>query len=230
MSDLPDISPEPDFALGDLVFDVDSNGNERDSTHMAQPAAIARQVARRKLIDATKREELSQVIKRIPQPGETFHVVSNGKFDYFTYVPLLVDLLGGKADAYYGSTWTLCRQNAIDLLEMYDQGKLGSIAILTGLYFKRRESAVYATIVEGLAARGQRYVAFQNHAKVTLLQTQDAHLVVEGSANYTANPRLENFTVTNHEGLYEMHVEWMERALHNAKHTLRPTTGTAEEG
>lgn len=174
-------------------------------------AAQARYFAR------LRREIAAEVLPRLPGPGEIWHIVSNGKFDYFNFLPVVIDHLGGRIEHFYGSTWTMSRPNVTDLLEMYDQDKIGEIAILTGTYFKRRETAVFATLLEGLRERGQRYIAFNNHTKIMLIHQADDHIVIEGSANFTANPRLENNTVSNDFALYQFHQQWMEEVLQDAR-------------
>ena len=105
------------------------------------------------------------------------------------------------------------RANVTELLDLYDAGKVRAVAILTGTYFKRREAAVCNTLVSGLLDRGQRYRAFQNHAKVLLLAAPPDFLTIEGSANFTANPRLEQSVVTNDRELYDFHRSWFEEML-----------------
>ena len=153
----------------------------------------------------------------IPKPGESWHVVSNGRFDYWRFVPVSLQLLGRPAEALYGSTWTMSRANVRELLALYDAGKVRSVAMLTGTYFLRRESAVATTLQEGLRERGQRFRAFGNHAKVMLLAADPDYLTFEGSANFTANPRLEQNVVSNDRDLYNFHRDWMERFLEKAK-------------
>ena len=191
-----------------------ANEHPIETDAMPESALLIRKAVRRRQIQATKRKRMADIINRIPEPGETFHVVSNGTFDHFSFVPRISELMG-TVDAFYGSTWTMNRENALGLLDLYDKGRLKAVAILTGLYFKRRETAIYATVLEGLQERGQRYTAFKNHAKVSLFAgfEADTYITVEGSANYTANPRLENFTVTNDRPLFEMHQTWMEEML-----------------
>jgi hypothetical protein len=107
----------------------------------------------------------------------------------------------------------MSRSNVTELLSLFDAGAISSIAILTGTYFKRRETSVYATLLAGLQERKQRYVAFSNHAKVLLMTNGADHIVIEGSANFTANPRTEQYTMTNDADLYKFHREWMEHFL-----------------
>ena len=107
----------------------------------------------------------------------------------------------------------MSRINVQDMLEQYDSGRIAKISLLTGTYFKRRESSVYATVLQGLIERGQRFICFENHAKVLLMATPPHYLIIEGSANFTSNPRLEQYTITNDEATYRFHQSWMEEML-----------------
>jgi hypothetical protein len=37
--------------------------------------------------------------------------------------------------------------------------------------------------------------------------------IIEGSANFTANPRIEQFILSNHVGLFHFHRSWMDKIL-----------------
>lgn len=196
--------------VGDLLSgatpDLETAKNiERPQLHSRRPARTLRL--------ASKQEELEAFFTRLPAAGESLHIVSNGSFDYWCFVPVSLRLLGRAAEEFYGSTWTMNRDNVGELLTLFDKGKIKRAAVLTGTYFKRRESAVANTLIEGLRARGQRYVAFQNHAKVMLLAAPPDYLVMEGSANFTANPRLEQTVYSNDRALFDFHREWMESML-----------------
>ena len=175
--------------------------------------------ARRRYERIGKRQQLLEVIPSPPAAGESIHVIGEGLYDFWTFVPQMVDWLG-RAEEMYLSTWTTCRANVVELFELIDTGRIGAVVFLTGLYFKRRETAVYTYLVNSLRRRGPRfrYKAFANHAKVLLARgpgpaAAAAWLVCEGSANLTANPRLEQYVFTNDRGLYEFHRGWMEEAL-----------------
>lgn len=168
----------------------------------------------RKCLSAIKAEELASFFETLPAPGETIHMVSNGRFDYWLLAPRTQELIGHPC-TFYGSTWTMNRANVLQLLQLFDTGRFDQIAILTGTYFKKRESAVANTLIEGITSRRQRFLAFQNHAKVMLLgcAKSDTWISIEGSANFTANPRLEQNTVTNDRDLYRFHQTWMDDIL-----------------
>lgn len=167
---------------------------------------------RRRNLAAIKQERLEDFLV-LPEPGESIHIVSNGRFDYWNFCPVILSKTAKPARSFYGSTWTMNRANVLDLLGLYDAGKITAVSILTGTYFKRRESSVCNTLVEGLLSRGQRYRAFQNHAKVMLLEMPPDYFSIEGSANFTANPRLEQTVISNERSLWEFHRAWFEEML-----------------
>ena len=163
-------------------------------------------------------EHLKELLNELPKTNESFHVVSSGNFDFWMYIPHLIGIMGS-ADDLFVSTWTMSREVVHQIFEIFDTGKVKTISVMTGVYFKRRETAVYTTLVNGLLERKQRYVAFRNHTKLLLLsnKAKNIYLTIEGSANLTANPRAEQFILTHSKELYEFHCEWMNDMFERAK-------------
>jgi hypothetical protein len=199
----------------ELIADLDLPAldlwGETEVQTTRQPTArVLRREAKEQFRRGLKKETLKDLIPTPPAKGECFHIVSNGRFDYFTFVPLVLDWLG-TADEMWGSTWTMNRANVNDLLKFYDGGKIRQISPASGNYFLTRESAVAATILQGLRDRGQRFVTWENHSKIILLNNvaADAWFVVEGSANWTANPRTEQNILLNDRATYEFHRGWL---------------------
>ena len=201
-----------DFLIHDLLDDADT-GDPLETDYMPDSRSL-KMSAKRRFVRIHQRNGLLDVFDRLPPPGVSVHIVSGAKFDFWTFVPQIIEWIG-RTEILYCSTWTLSRPNAVELFALADEGKIGTIALLTGLYFKRRETAVYAMLLDGIRTRNGRYRAMQNHSKVMLLSDpiQDVWLAIEGSANLTGNPRLEQYVVTNDRDLYEFHRGWMEECL-----------------
>lgn len=172
-------------------------------------AKLLRRTGKKTFINATKRERIEEFIKTLPSDGETFHIVSNGRFDYYSFVSVLISKLG-VIDNFYASTWTMNRENVTDLIARFDAGQIAKITLFMGTYFKRREPSIYATILDGLTARAQRFICFENHTKIMLFESNNKFFVIEGSANFTANPRFEQNILCQSEALYRFHQDWME--------------------
>ena len=169
--------------------------------------------AKREMIKGTQKEKLTELIKKLPPPGWSYHVISNGQYDFWTFIPALAALIGRQGLFLHMSTWTMSRNNAVDMIERFDSGQFKEMTLFTGLYFKRRESAVYAKVVEAFIERKQRYLAFKNHAKIILIGDEKEKYIIEGSANFTANPRMEQYVLTRDDKLFDFHKEWMEEIL-----------------
>ena len=202
----------------DLDFDLDFNLLDQNLTGESISENLIKRTRSKKqeLLTIQKKQILKDVVKRFPAPGEYFHLVSKGTYDFYTIIPLFVEL-GGTIREFYGSTWTMNRSNVQDLLKRFDDQQILKITILTGLYFKRRESAVYASLLEGLSRRKQGFIAAKNHAKVMLINQGENFYTVEGSANFTANPRIEQYVITNNRSLYQFHQSWMESLINGTK-------------
>lgn len=207
-------TPTRELSLSDLLLpagDV-ASGPDLTTTRNIERPRVYRAKPRRKYLNAIKREALDLFLTELPEPGETWHIVSNGTFDYWTFCPTILRLIRPRVATLAG-TWTMNRSNVNEMFDLFDAGKLCSISILTGTYFKTRESSVANTLIEGMIQRGQRYRAFQNHAKVMLISAPPDYYVLEGSANWTANPRLEQNTLSNDRALWDFHKTWMEEML-----------------
>ena len=169
--------------------------------------------AKAEMKTALRKESAREILGELPAPGESIHIVSNGKFDYWAFVPILCELLAKPVTQAYFSTWTLNRACCKELMELLDAGTIEQCGFLTGIYFKARESAVYATLVNGLESRGCRFRALENHSKITLLAADPYYIVMEGSANFTANPRIEQNTIYNSKELFDFHAGWFNEIL-----------------
>jgi hypothetical protein len=199
--------------LDDIPTDPNEQLERTDMPTARQLRITAKQSMRR----IQRGEKATEALHgQIPKPGTETHYVSDAKYDFFNIMMEAVRIMGG-ADEFYGSTWTMNRVNVLEMIEMLDTGRIKKISILTGTYFKQRETSVYAQLLTALKRRGMRYVAFINHTKIALIKNGENYLVFEGSANFTANPRLENFIIANHRKLYEFHQGWMEEMLNDTR-------------
>ena len=188
------------------------DGEQLETCDMPTPRVFRREM-KVKMQNKLKLNEIALILPELPEKDWSFHIVANGKYDFWSFTPHIQKLIGSAGLEFYVSTWTMSRNNAVEMVKLFDDGKVGTINLLTGLYFKRRESAVYATVLSAIKKRGQRYAAFKNHAKVLLLSNGKDFIVVEGSANLTGNPRLEQYVISNHKGLYDFHAGWMMEML-----------------
>ncbi len=204
-----------DFSWLDLDPFADDGGDLETARQLERPLTHARREAKREFISGLKREALNELIPVLPPPDVDLYVIGNGAgaeirhgvnplaFDFGSFIPHVVRMLGDSGCTAYVSTWTMARGHALTMLQMLDDGRLSDLTVFTDPYFKRREAAIAAELITGLLDRGQRFLAFKNHCKILALSNpQGRCCTIMGSANLSAQPRTENYTLTTASDVY----------------------------
>lgn len=207
--------------VGDLDWMLEPQRDIETVRTLAHPIVHARREGKRQFINGLKRQALTDLIPVLPPPDTDLYIVSNGAgaekrwtpggiaedaFDFGTFIPHIVEQLGNVGCVAYVSTWTMNRNHALSMIDMLTDGRLARLTVMTDPYFKRRESAVAAELITGLAQfpeRG-RFLAFKNHVKSICIATRDESqtCVVTGSANLSAQPRCEQYVLTTDPAVY----------------------------
>jgi hypothetical protein len=195
-------------------------GDELETTRqLASPRLYARRDTKRQLVNGLKREALNELIPVLPPPDTDVYVIGNGAgaevrhginplaFDFGSFIPHIVERLGGRDCTAYISTWTMNRQHAKSMIEMLADGRLQALTVVTDPYFKRREAAIASELIMGLQQHGGRFLAFKNHVKaICISNPKDECCTVTGSANLSAQPRCEQYVLTTAIDVYQFFV------------------------
>lgn len=160
-----------------------------------------------------KREAVAEVINEKLEKNVSLHIVSNGRFDYWNIVVRIIEIHNLYKSEFYGSTWTMNHENVTSFFHLMDSQKIQKATMLVGLYFMNREPDVYDTLRNGIQNRGGKIQALDVHSKIVLLSNENDFIVFEGSANFTANPRIEQFVLNNNKELYNFHKGWMDDCI-----------------
>jgi hypothetical protein len=170
---------------------------------------IARQ-ARIETVNALKRRRALDLIPGLPEPGVSYHIVTNARFDLWDWVPVLLDRAEPrKCLEFYGSSWIYNRRSVVELLELHDTGRIDTIGLITGQYFRKRTPGIFNLLYEGLLKRGQRLRACMNHSKWFAMRFDDeSAIVLESSANYTENGNIEQHVLTSDRTLFDFYKTW----------------------
>lgn len=202
-----DVDAGMDFFFSNMFAE---DGDQDETSATISPRSY-RMRAKQEMRRVRQNDSLRDVIKTPPKPGEEIHVVSANKYSFWTWAPVMIDWIGWTQE-FYCSTWTTNAVSTRDFFRIWDEGKIkGDAGFILGTYFKRREPVVYTALADGLTKRGGWIKALETHAKVMLLNnpTTGDYLTIEGSANLTANPRIEQITIINDERLWAFHRDWM---------------------
>lgn len=197
---------------------------------LQKPIKHERKEAKRQFVNGLKKQALNDLIPTLPPPDTDIYVIGNGAgaevrhginpqaFDFGSFIPHIVAMLGDRDCTVYVSTWTMNRNHSHALLEMCDNGQIKELTVCTDPYFKRREAAVCNELVNGLVDRGQRFLCWKNHVKAICIQSPDGRTcTITGSANLSSQPRCEQYVLTTAPDVYQFYVsEFFEAMIDNA--------------
>jgi hypothetical protein len=110
----------------------------------------------------------------------------------------------------YLATWTISKQNIKRLKEAVESGKLKNLTMVFSSTLKGANPALYASLVGTLKQfENVKLKEINSHAKTFSISNGTDFITVSGSANWSENPRIENFLILNDKNLFNHHKDWM---------------------
>ena len=194
------------------MSEIDSLLFQENNTSDSNFNAKAKKIAWRKTIRKESRDEdfdtLITSVGGLPNTDEAVIIKTNGCSDtgsIFTYINQKETVT-----EVYLSTWIISRSNIERLLKCFDAG--ATLTFVVSKRLKELKKSDYAYLVEQFQKRkGIKYKVANCHAKTFSVKTvQGNHYTVTGSGNWTENPRIENYIITNDVEYFGHNKEWME--------------------
>lgn len=157
-------------------------------------------------------KEILDAIGGIPKKGEFIDTISNGQSNGGGFYEVIRD--EWKVVNYLSiATWIISREY-IDML--FDDLKTGKLLGLTFVISNRMSQLGKGhgpnfNRLKTLAFADQRvnFRVCNSHAKVYCLNNGIDFITISGSANWSQNPRIENYTISNDKSRHDFHATWM---------------------
>lgn len=163
-------------------------------------------------VNAMRQENADAFLQDLPKTNEQFHILSNGKFDYWQLVATCLKLCNCTIEHLFLSTWTINLPISREIISLLESRKIKNCTIWLNDYLKSREPHVWSFLTEHLRARKQKIFSTKNHAKIAAWKCSDGRcFVLSGSANLTANPRIEQNFIAQSCELYNFYVSEYEK-------------------
>tara|TARA_Y100000588_G_scaffold344996_1_gene391794 strand:+ start:19905 stop:20528 length:624 start_codon:yes stop_codon:yes gene_type:complete len=140
-------------------------------------------------------------LKRLPEREEFFFLQSDNSFNAFTFIPVVLEHQTAKH--LYATTYSINKRVINALVELHQNGLVDEITLLVSDTLLRRNPVT----TDLLAAVNREYANINVlfawvHAKVCLIETKDAHYVIEGSGNWSENAYYEQYLFANCANLF----------------------------
>lgn len=147
----------------------------------------------------------------MPEPNEVLMLKSNGLSDtgaIFFYL-----LQNRICEDFYLSTWIINRENIELICKLLDDGRIHHMTMIISDRMRKLNTkrATYTYMLEEFGRRNDkvRFRVVNCHAKTFSAKFGDDYYTVTGSGNWTYNPRIEHFQITNDKEIYQFNKEWM---------------------
>ncbi|HEY0009884.1 MAG TPA: hypothetical protein VGB55_14240 [Tepidisphaeraceae bacterium] len=203
LDDVPPFYDEPAEAARDVEVGLDED-------HV-----LIRKPTRRRAFNALHLSNLSKALERLPEDGESWHIVCKGNWPAWSLVPRTLDLIAPARISWLGiATLGFSRDNVDELVQMLDAGDVAKCDLLFSCYFKSNEETLTGFLTHEMRRRDQRVNAIRTHAKIIAIETTDGQgIVVESSANLRSCRNVEQFTITNDHMLLNFHRQWINQLV-----------------
>lgn len=145
----------------------------------------------------------------LPKKGEIIAIKTNGTSDCGSIFSYILENWETVEDCYI-ATWTISRANVTRIRSALEAGKIKSLTMVFSSTLKPANPALYSNLILQLKHFPQvKLKEINSHAKTFSITNGKDFLTVSGSANWSENPRIENFLILNNKELYKHHEDWM---------------------
>lgn len=157
---------------------------------------------------------VSDTVAEVFPPIERNHSYHYASAGLWSVHDLLFHLLRqtGPADVTI-ATWSMTEESVRMLVQGLESRLLRSMRMLIDARVTRRNASAYAFV----KAHADQVRVTACHAKVTIIQNDDWAISINGSPNYTNNPRIESGVVTESRVVAGKHREWIEAEMAKLK-------------
>lgn len=167
--------------------------------------------------DCTRVAKARDVLRTLPDEGESVHVLLSGHFRNSDFVPAILDMAGDRCESLSICTLGYDRHTADMLLRELDAGRIAHLSMLSCVYAQSHFPDLHNWLTTELARRGSRHMAARVHVKTMAFDFADGRrFALESSANLRSCNMAELTTVTADAGLTAFHHRWISELFEKA--------------
>jgi len=172
----------------------------------------ANKAAQRKLMRKESAAEIISDIGGLPKMGHFAEILTNGQSNAGGFYEVIRDQWG-KVDCLVLATWIINREYIDMLFSDLQKNILGELVFVISNRMSQlgKGHAPNFNVLKTKAMAHPR-VEFRianSHAKVFAMTNGTDYITVSGSGNWSENPRIENYCISNDRERYEFHKSWM---------------------
>lgn len=213
-------APPPEFDCTSLTPFYPDPGEQARNVAVALPDDLrhSRRTTRRTLREQLQVANAAKHLDRLPEPGETVHLICRGGFAAGDFVPAVLRIAEPatirRLDV---ATLGFSKKNVAELASLIDAKAVGEVWFVFSCYFRSSSESESQFLFEQLTPRGAHIAAIRSHAKLLVLElSDDRNIVIETSANLRSCRNIEQFTICDDRELLLFHRTWIETVVNEA--------------
>ena len=175
-----------------------------------RPRSTTVKTPRRTAIDAKMAKNAAAALQRLPEPGESLHMILSGLFDLCTLLPRVLKLADCRCERLTVATLGFNARFLDTVANLHDAGQLEAVHMLASCYFRTQDASLWDRAAGYFGGKGWPIAAGRTHAKLQLYEFADGRRVVlESSANLRSCRMAEVVTLFADGDLLEFHRGWI---------------------
>ncbi|NLY01768.1 MAG: hypothetical protein GXY83_37255 [Rhodopirellula sp.] len=179
---------------------------------------VFRRRGRHEADDCTRISRAKDCLTRLPDDGESIHILLSGHFRNSDFVPTILDLAGSRCERLSISTLGYDRRTVDMLLRELDGERIGRLSMLSCVYAQSHFPDLHNWLTTELDRRGSRHMAARVHVKTMAFDFPDGRrFALESSANLRSCNMCELTTITADSGLTAFHHRWIDELFEKAQ-------------
>jgi len=189
------------FETNEMVRTTEKGSSIAIKREMKQQLQISkRNVGARRLLEENN---------GFPQQKEYLAVKTSGETDAGSFFSYALEEWDQITEMYL-ATWTISISNIKRITEAIESGKLKKLVMVFSSTLKPANPSLYSRLVSSLIKFDNvKLKEVNSHAKTYSISNGKDFITISGSANWSKNPRIENYLIINDKELFDHHKEWM---------------------
>ncbi len=145
--------------------------------------------------------------------GLAYHFITGGDVDSLSFLKVVLNQIR-TLDHLIMSTWVCSAEDALQIREWYEAGRIRHIDMYLGEIFPNQYKIEYGIVSSFYRDHPEagRFANFKNHCKVYAgyNEAEDFYFGIQTSANANTNPRIEQASIVTERSLYEFYKEFFD--------------------
>ncbi|MHA1302978.1 MAG: hypothetical protein ACTSPI_04675 [Candidatus Heimdallarchaeaceae archaeon] len=138
-----------------------------------------------------------------------YNIVTKKRINPYAFIINALERYG-VIDELYIATYRISYKSLLNFKHMIEEQMIEEMYLLVNNAFETLMRDKAKVIIDMDKQLNEFHlISRHSHAKVTLIRCKNKHIVIQGSGNYSENPKIEQYTIIEDKNVFDFHKEWI---------------------